>query len=375
MPEFIEGMRILHITPWFPEPGDPYHGIFIQRHIEALQRPGITNTVLHLAVHLPGIKRRSFTENNIHHEHKTIALHSWRLLEWWYFRLLRKKLKELEARENYTHVCFHIAYPALVNYPRIASLLPEKKILIEHWSAYHFNFNSTNKPHRLSVLFDHQIPLITVSNTLGNDISKFCKRKIEFKVIPNVVDTGCFYYSPTETFEVIKSDLINLLMHAFWKEPKLPFEVLQDLNTGEDLRIHLTITGGGPMWETMKAYVQENRLSDRVTFIENAPSVKIAGLMRHADGFLMPSGYETFSVVTAEALCCGCPVIVADAGALRELVTPENGIIKSRSESWLDAIAAFRERIFDRQKISESTSQKFSSQNVGDQLVKMFNSL
>jgi glycosyltransferase involved in cell wall biosynthesis len=375
MPEIVQTMRILHITPWFPEQDDPYHGIFIERHVQSLHRPEIENTVVHLAVHLPGTNRRSHIEKNTHHIHYTLPFKSWRLAEWVYIRMLRKKLIELHAKENYTHVCFHIAYPALMGYARIASLLPQKKLIIEHWSAYHFNFHSNKIPHRLRSLFNHHIRLVTVSKKLGDDIAAFCGTKISYTVLPNVVDTSCFHFASSHGESTGNQNKINLLMHAFWKEPKQPMEVLKEFTNEPASDFILTITGYGPLWEKMMAYAVEHKINHRVIFVENASPQKIAELMQLADAFVLPTSYETFSVVTAEALCCGCPVIVSETGALPELVTDENGILKSKNESWLDAFNRFRNRSFDRKNISESAAEKFSARSVGDQFINILNSL
>jgi glycosyltransferase involved in cell wall biosynthesis len=164
-------------------------------------------------------------------------------------------------------------------------------------------------------------------------------------------------------------------MHAFWKEPKQPMEVLKEFTNEPASDFILTITGYGPLWEKMMAYAVEHKINHRVIFVENASPQKIAELMQLADAFVLPTSYETFSVVTAEALCCGCPVIVSETGALPELVTDENGILKSKNESWLDAFNRFRNRSFDRKNISESAAEKFSARSVGDQFINILNSL
>jgi len=51
------------------------------------------------------------------------------------------------------------------------------------------------------------------------------------------------------------------------------------------------------------------------------PKDKIAGILQDSDYFVHPSEFETFSVVTAEALMTGTPAIVANNTALPELVT------------------------------------------------------
>jgi glycosyltransferase involved in cell wall biosynthesis len=54
---------------------------------------------------------------------------------------------------------------------------------------------------------------------------------------------------------------------------------------------------------------------------------ELAAWYSAADVFLNPSSEETFGLTTAEALACGTPVIVLDATASPELVSPETGLI------------------------------------------------
>ncbi len=53
----------------------------------------------------------------------------------------------------------------------------------------------------------------------------------------------------------------------------------------------------------------------------------LAALYAAADVFLNPSAEETFGLTTAESISCGTPVIVCNATASPELVTPETGFI------------------------------------------------
>jgi glycosyltransferase involved in cell wall biosynthesis len=58
------------------------------------------------------------------------------------------------------------------------------------------------------------------------------------------------------------------------------------------------------------------------------PSPKAAQIRKNALVTIVPSRYETFGLTAAEAMLAGCPLVVAAAGALTELVDPgRNGLV------------------------------------------------
>ena len=66
----------------------------------------------------------------------------------------------------------------------------------------------------------------------------------------------------------------------------------------------------------------------RVTYHGFLPGMKAAELRKRALVTMAPSRYETFGIAAAEAMMAGCPVVVAGAGALTELVQDgRNGLV------------------------------------------------
>jgi glycosyltransferase involved in cell wall biosynthesis len=87
--------------------------------------------------------------------------------------------------------------------------------------------------------------------------------------------------------------------------------------------------------------------------IRGLPNVALMGALSPADCArtfgeahvaLVPSRYETFGIVAAEALAAGCHVIASDVAGLRDVVGG-NGMLVSapdNARAWVDAIAAAR---------------------------------
>lgn len=89
----------------------------------------------------------------------------------------------------------------------------------------------------------------------------------------------------------------------------------------------LTIAGSGPDEARIRALADSLGVSDRVYFIGYvAPSDRF-DLLASAEVVAMPSRYETFGMVAAEAVAVGTPVVAFDIPCLRSILSPANGIL------------------------------------------------
>jgi glycosyltransferase involved in cell wall biosynthesis len=92
---------------------------------------------------------------------------------------------------------------------------------------------------------------------------------------------------------------------------------------------HLVIIGGGKEKENLIQRVKDYQLTSRVTFIDFIPYEDkiLPKAYQMAEVFVNPCPHETQSIVTLEAQATGLPVVVANSGALPELVKNEiNGL-------------------------------------------------
>ena len=86
-------------------------------------------------------------------------------------------------------------------------------------------------------------------------------------------------------------------------------------------RSHQLIVVGGVRWRFEKdvQLVTQLGLEGRVRFLDFVPRRDLIAMYGLADCLVYPSYYESFGLVQLEAMACGCPVVAADAGALREI--------------------------------------------------------
>ncbi len=112
-----------------------------------------------------------------------------------------------------------------------------------------------------------------------------------------------------------------------------------------------------------------------ITFESEKKPSEIAELMQQADCFLMFSNYESFSVVIAEALACGLPIIATDAGGISSELTKDYGIIiKPNDEAALQEAMIYmisHHTEYDKQLLS-AYADKFSYENVGKSYYNLY---
>ena len=63
-------------------------------------------------------------------------------------------------------------------------------------------------------------------------------------------------------------------------------------------------------------------LEDRIKFLGPRNEKELAILFKNAVATVVPSYYESFGMVAAEAQACGCPVIASKVGGLKDIVIP-----------------------------------------------------
>ena len=97
--------------------------------------------------------------------------------------------------------------------------------------------------------------------------------------------------------------------------------------------LHLTLAGTGDFEPELHRLVSNLGIADSVTFRGFVPRDSMPAVYRDADIFVLPSQSEGMSIALLEAMASGLPVVVTNAGGVKELIKPmENGLVIS----WAD---------------------------------------
>jgi L-malate glycosyltransferase len=348
-------LRILHITPWFPSPEKPSKGIFIQRHIELLKNEVDQHTVV-VDADFGKWQWRKERTNDVTRYTLRCPLRIWRLLEWMSAWAVRGVLRE-HRNAPIDQVHFHIAYPVLAASWLFRSLLPRRVFIVEQSSLYHYQFHSPRKIKRVQRMFDEKRELIVISRCLQRDLEAYCERPLKAHLLRNVVHLDTFHPNTGPRKH-------QIVMAALWAAPKDPLSVIDDYARAKTEQLpQLIIAGGGTLAPDIQAAIVRHGLSDRIAFVGMASPEQLAAYLRESMAMLLPTHFETFSVICAEALACGTPVITRQVGALAEWLPADSTVFKADNESWVDAIGRCSEITASPQSIA-AHARAFAPDNV-----------
>lgn len=365
-------LKVLHIPAWYPTRYDTHRALFIREHINAL---GLYchNHVIHIEArdsdkHLLRFERFKEAGNEevflCHTKLRKLAFKELIAFLMLFYELVIKR----KAR-HYDIINLYIAYPFGLYLNTLRFFTRKPMVITEHWSAYHYNFSvspDTRGLRKIKNIFRKKAHFITVSEALARDIITFSNTTPKFSIIPNVVDTHTFYRDHTELSKTPVFLTINI-----WSSIKNPFIVIDGFE--KFLEKHrdgkLRIGGYGPLWNDMVEYVRKKGLEGHIDLLGKLDKNVIARELNSSTALLHSSDYETFSVICAEALSCGTPVIASNVGAIPSLIDKSNGILigEETAEKWAEAMEAVfvNQSRYHREEIADAAHLKYSAENVG----------
>jgi glycosyltransferase involved in cell wall biosynthesis len=384
-------MKVLHLASWFPYEQDPYNGDFIQRHLKALSlfTPVTVIYVVKDSGLSPGRFHIKKTEINIHYKEwivtygtlKTGVKYLDKLLSFIrYKNIFSKLIQEYideEGRPDLIHV--HVTMNAGIAATKFWRKYKIPYVVTEHSSIY--IKSATDNLWNRSAYFGRLTKYILknaemvmpVSSDLGKAISAFVHLK-RVQVISNTVDTEAFFYHHFNNDKIFKFIHVSGMSNE-----KNIYGLLRSLTMLKEKRSNWVCTMVGPAKVEQISYAEKLGLNAHLIWKGEVSYQEVALLMQQSHSHLLFSDYETQSCVTLEAMCCGLPVIATSVGGLKEIVNSYNGIlVPSNNET---ALAEAMETMineydrFDRKKLSEEASSKFSYETIGKQLADCYEKL
>ena len=206
----------------------------------------------------------------------------------------------------------------------------------------------------------------TMNCILENNSTLFPKEYIT--VIPNGIDGKDFIKKKYNSYYKRKSSeliLTNLGRLEEQKNQLFLIDVANELRT-RGINFHMIIGGSGRLEESIKAKISAHKLEYHVQlvgFVENPKDLYMSG-----DIFLLPSLWEGFGYVIAEAGLCQKPTIAFDVSSNPEVIVQDkSGVLVPRNDigAFCDAIIAF-----ENDRINITNMGAFAQKHVLDSFDK-----
>lgn len=332
-------MRVLFLPSWYPDKDNTVSGIFCKKQAEAISKV-VDVSVLYIkpcdslekfSIDIfsveNGIKvnRVYFRKNKIKFIGKIYNLLVLLFLGLKYYKKLSQKGK------------FDIVHVNEVNPMGFIALLLKyvckiPYILTLHWSGYSKRDGSffrmgIFKIFLFKLVFDNSDEVVTVSKFLKQEINKI-STKVSISVIPNVIEENKRGIIENNSFKKKnKFDILHVsLLDDLQKNVSGLIHVFSKLNNYDNLI--LNIVGSGKDEDLLKQLANKLNLLNRKIFFHGLiPHDKIFQFYEDADIFICNSNFETFSVVCAEALMYGVPVISTKCGGPEDFVNDRVGVL------------------------------------------------
>lgn len=114
------------------------------------------------------------------------------------------------------------------------------------------------------------------------------------------------------------------------KRPRMLAAVLAELKK-QGVAFRAWVAGDGPERSVLEADIEAAGLQSHVRLLGELDADEVRALYSAADVFFLPSEWEGIALSIYEAMASGLPVVAADVGGQRELVTAETGFLIARA--------------------------------------------
>jgi glycosyltransferase involved in cell wall biosynthesis len=136
--------------------------------------------------------------------------------------------------------------------------------------------------------------------------------------------------------------------------------------------VHYWLAGAGEEESRYRALARQRGVETRVHFMGSVANADLPQLYRAVDAVVMPSASEGLANAWVEALACGTPIVISDAGGAAELVTsPVAGRIVARTpEAIAKAVQAILAAPPSPANVAASLADRFDWDRNGRELAE-----
>ncbi len=226
---------------------------------------------------------------------------------------------------------------------------------------------------------------IAISQAVAKD-AETTLPKLPIEIIYNAVDINYFSPIPSPPHNSLLVGLVATF--ARWKGHDIFLEAASEIiKTNPDLNVRFCIVGGA-IYQTRGSQFSEQELKDKAAYLEIADKVDFLGFQQdiaqvyHDLDIVVHASTqpEPYGLAIVEAMACGKPVIVSQAGGAAELFTHNYDAIgvppaepKALAVAILDLLDHPEKRQFISEKARHTVTKRFSQERLGEQILAIYN--
>lgn len=390
--------HILFLPNWYPNNNDPQLGIFIKKQALAMAQFELVSVIFitksnlnEQKLSLKISKNKNLTEIigyfqpaqcKIRFINPIINYYRYFRLLWTAFQFLKNNYVKI----NFIHAHIFLRPVKIAWFFRLLKRVPF--LISEHWSGYYNGeFQKKNFFHKLSckILAKKALCLIAPSMFLKSAMIKNKVKNKRFFIVPNIIDLNTdkkagnyLQYSPCEKGKVVKLlTVADLVDNA--KNISSVIKVMASV-TRKNFNVEYHIIGDGQDRNKLINLAEGYDLLNKFVFFHGRKTNdEVLNYMHSVDFIVINSNVETFSVVAAEALATGKPVICTRCGGPESFLDEKCGIlIDKNNEQQLSDAVFFMIRHYHRYDVNymlERIRSQFSSEVVGKYILDIYNKL
>lgn len=355
-------MKILFLTPWYPDDKNPNHGIFVRDQAVALQRAHevivISAKVDYstFALFSYAIKESDFRGVR---EYRISVKRSIPFLnQLVFFYIVTRQAVRISKKNPPDIVHGNIGYPGAFWSWLVSKIIGKPYVVTEHTSRFTANFRSFI--HKILTVYSlkRARAIISVSNHSAAEILVFIGRKAV--VIPNIIDFEKF----TE-LSVPKTKVWQIGFLGNLNTNTKGLDILLKALSGISNEFKLHIGGSGNLLDDYKQLARQLKIEDKCIFYGFVAHNEVPAFMKQLHFFVSASRFESFGMVIVEAMACGLPVVAAASGGPADFINSSNGILVEKENA--KALRLGIETIiqnyqtYDPTRIRKFTLEKYSA--------------
>jgi glycosyltransferase involved in cell wall biosynthesis len=381
-----DNLKVLFLSAWYPHRYDAMSGLFVRKHAQAVSRFAPVCVLFLYADE--SIKKFEIAEQNFENVREIYI----------YFPFCKNRfLVRISKGINYLRAFFKgfsylkktFGTPSVT----VANVLTRSGVLalwlkrtqkipyivIEHWTRYlpeNFNYKGFWRKIFTKIVVKNASAFIVVSELLKKAMQKLGLTHKNLYIVDNVVDDFFFESKASEKRDKKRFILVS----CFSEKQKNVCGILDAVRKVAEQRddFEFVIIGTGADFDLAKNYFKRlNFPENMVLFLGELPPEEVAKWLKNSDFSVIFSNYETYSVVIAESLSTGLPLISTPTGIAPDAINSSNGfLVPSDNKQALSEKINFlldNFQNYDSLQIRDKAGNRFGFENVGKKIYEIIN--